>query len=334
MSAYWITVLTQTCIFAIMGLGLNVVWGWSGDFDLAFYGYVALGAYLTIVLTVGKPLPPIQYILGYTLPYPLAVAIAVAVVTGVAAVIGAVALRNLRAIYFAITTLGAISVLYVVVQVYTPLFNGFNGVAGLVTPMAGTLGLSYDSYGYFFLGLCATSLLVLAVMLSRLSASPFGRLLRAIRDDEDAAAAFGRRVYRSKLKAYLLSAAIAGFAGGLFAGFLGSFNPTAWSPQEVLTLYAGVLVGGRGNVRGVILGIFVVYIAFIELTRFLPEIPGNGAFAPAVRQVLIGLLIIGMLKFRPQGIVPEPLGLDGPRPGIRWRFWQDPRTASAAGGEP
>src|SRR5258708_11756558 len=68
MSAYWITVLTQTCIFAIMGLGLNVVWGWAGDFDLAFYAYVALGAYLTIVLTLGKPLPPIHYILASTLP--------------------------------------------------------------------------------------------------------------------------------------------------------------------------------------------------------------------------------------------------------------------------
>jgi len=61
---YWTTILTEACIFAIMALGLNVVWGMSGDFDLGYYGYVALSAYLTIVLTVGKPLPPVKYILG------------------------------------------------------------------------------------------------------------------------------------------------------------------------------------------------------------------------------------------------------------------------------
>lgn len=321
MSAYWISILTEASIFSIMALGVNVVWGWAGDFDLAFYGYVALAVYLTIVLTIGKPLPPVEYILGYRLPYLLAVLIATVVVVVFALAIGAVALRNLRAIYFAITTLGAISVLYVVVQVYTPLFNGFNGIGGLYDPMGGPLHLSYTGYSYFLLGLCAGVLLVVAVALSLLSASPFGRALRSIRDDEDAATAYGRSVYRAKLKAYLLGATLAGIGGGLFAAYLGAFNPSAWSPIEILTLYAGVLVGGRGNVRGVVLGTFVVYVGFIEMTRNLPEIQGNLAFAPALREVLIGLLIVLFLKFRPQGLLPDPLGYDGPRPRWSWRDW-------------
>lgn len=307
---YWVTILTEACIFSIMALGLNVVWGMSGDFDLGYYGYVALSTYLTIVLTVGKPIPPVQYILGFTLPYPLAVLIAVLVTVVVAAVVGMVALRGLRAIYFALVTLGAVSVLYVVVETYTPLFNGFNGVAGLVDPMGSALGISYTNYRYFLLALSACVLLLVAVLTSRLSGSPFGRLLRAVRDDEDAVAAFGRSVYTTKLKAYLLGAVLAALAGGLFAAFLGAFNPSAWAPVEVLTLYAGVLVGGRGNVKGVILGTFVVYVGFLELTRNLPEISGHPEFAPALRQVLIGLLIILFLRFRPQGLIAEKLNRD------------------------
>jgi branched-chain amino acid transport system permease protein len=308
---YWISILTEACIFSIMALGVNVIWGWAGDFDLALYGYVALGVYLTIAMTAGPPLAPVQYILGWTLPYPLAVLLSVVFVVPIALIVGAVALRNLREIYFAITTLGVISVLYVVVQIDTPLFNGFNGIAGLVTPLAGTFHISYNDYKYFLLGLCAVILLIVAVALQRLSASPYGRAMRAIRDDEKAAAAFGRNIFRSKLTAYVLGASLAALAGSLFAAYLGAFNPSAWAPQEILTLYAAVLVGGRGNVRGVVLGTFVVYIGFIELSRNLPSISGRPEFAPSMREVLIGALIVVMLKFRPQGIFPDRHGVPG-----------------------
>ena len=78
-------------------------------------------------------------------------------------------------------------------------------------------------------------------------------------------------VYLSKYRAYLFGAAFAGLAGGLFAIFISAFNPSAWAPQELLVIYAAILVGGRGNPRGVILGVFVIYIGLIELTRFLPS---------------------------------------------------------------
>ena len=87
---YWVSVFTEAGIFAILALGLDVIWGWGGDFDLAFYAYLALGSYLTFVLTIGKPTLPVQYILGYHLPVILAVVVAMVVVVGLAAVIGAV----------------------------------------------------------------------------------------------------------------------------------------------------------------------------------------------------------------------------------------------------
>ena len=117
---YWVSVFTEAGIFAILALGLDVVWGWGGDFDLAFYGYLALGSYMTFVLSIGKPTPPVEYIIGWHLPVLLAILLAVVVVVGLAAVIGAIALRNLREIYFAVTTLGAVSALYLLVENYTP----------------------------------------------------------------------------------------------------------------------------------------------------------------------------------------------------------------------
>ncbi len=307
---YWVSVFTEAGIFAVLALGLDMIWGWSGDFDLAFYGYLALGSYMTFVLTIGKPTPPVQYILGWHLPVVLAILLAVVVVVGLAAIIGAIALRNLRDIYFAVTTLGAVSALYLVVENYTPLFDGYNGVYGLVNPGQTALRLTYNGYRVAFLGLVLVVLFLAYLLVQRLSRSPFGRMLRAVREDERAASAYGRRVFFAKYRAYLFGAALAGLAGGLFAIFISAFNPSAWTPQELLVIYAAILIGGRGNPRGVIVGVFVVYVGLIELTRFLPSPASRPDFSPAMRQVLIGLMIILMLRFRPDGIFRERPGVD------------------------
>ena len=146
------------------------------------------------------------------------------------------------------------------------------------------------------------------LLVQRLSRSPFGRMLRSVREDERASAAYGRKVFFAKYRAYLFGAALAGLAGGLFAIFISAFNPSAWTPQELLVIYAAILIGGRGNPRGVIVGVFVVYVGLIELTRFLPAPASRPDFSPAMRQVIIGLMIILMLRFRPEGIFRERPG--------------------------
>jgi branched-chain amino acid transport system permease protein len=320
---YWVSVVTEAGIFAILALGLDVIWGWAGDFDLMFYGYLALGSYMTFVLTIGKPTPPVEYIIGWHLPVLVSMVLAIAVVVGFAAIIGAIALRNLREIYFAVTTLGAVSALYLIVENYTPLFDGYNGVYGLINPGQTALNLTYNGYRILLLVVVLLLLALAYLLVQRLSRSPFGRMLRSVREDERAAAAYGRKVFFSKYRAYLFGAAFAGLAGGLFAIFISAFNPSAWTPQELLVIYAAILVGGRGNPRGVILGVFVIYIGLIELTRFLPSPASRPDFGPALRQVLIGLMIILMLRFRPRGFFPERPGVDrGPRPAGRrpWRL--------------
>jgi len=323
MTAYLVSILTEGAIFGIMALGLNVIWGWSGDFDLAYYGYIAVGAYMTLVLTVGPAVAPAQYILGLQLPYPVAVAIAVISAMGVALIVGLIALRHLRGIYFSIVTLGAVYVMYVFAGQYVPLFDGYNGLSGLFDPMGDWFSLDYLSYQYFFMGLSLAMFVVVYLLMWRISGSRFGMALRTLREDERAAAAFGRDIYRLKLKGYVLGAGVGGFAGALFAAYLSAFNPSAWSPVgEVIALYAAVLVGGRGNIWGVSLGVLIMGVLVQESTRFLPELPGLGQLNTlhpqillAARGAIIGLVLVLFLRFRPQGLLPERRYVD-PQPKL------------------
>ncbi|HEY8797885.1 MAG TPA: branched-chain amino acid ABC transporter permease [Candidatus Dormibacteraeota bacterium] len=325
MTAYLVSVLTEGAIFGIMALGLNVIWGWSGDFDLAYYGYIAVGAYMTLVLTIGPAVPPAHYILGLQLPFPIAAVVATVSAMAVALVVGSVALRHLRGIYFSIVTLGAVYVMYVFAGQFVPLFDGYNGLAGLFDPMGDWFGLDYFSYQYFLLGLCLVLFALVYFLMSRVSSSRFGMALRTLREDERAAAAFGRDIYRLKLKGYVLGAALGGFAGALFAAYLTAFNTSAWAPVEVIVLYSAVLVGGRGNIRGVALGVLIMGLLVQESTRFLPQLPGLGELNTlhpqvllALRGALIGLILVLFLRFRPQGLLPERRFVDHqpPQPAI------------------
>jgi branched-chain amino acid transport system permease protein len=321
-SAYLISIITEGAIFGIMALGLNVIWGWSGDFDLAYYSYVAVGAYMTLVLTIGPATAPAQYILGLQLPYPLAVFIAVITSMAVALVVGSIALRHLRGIYFSIVTLGAVYVVYVLAGQYVPLFDGYNGLSGLFDPMGDWFGLDYLSYQYFLMGLSLAMFALVFLLMWRISGSRFGMALRTLREDERAAAAFGRDIYRLKLKGYVLGAALAGFAGALFAAYLSAFNPSAWSPVgEVIALYAAVLVGGRGNIWGVVVGVLVMGVGVQESTRWLPQVPGlgelnnvNPQILLSMRGLIVGLVLVLFLRFRPQGLLPERRYVDSQPP--------------------
>jgi len=310
MIQYLISILTEGAIFGIMALGLNVIWGWSGDFDLAYYGYVALGAYMTLVLTIGQPTPPAQYILGLQLPYLVAVLCAVFSSALMGLIVGLIALRHLRGIYFSIVTLGAVYVLYVLAGQYVPLFDGYNGLSGLFNPMGDALGLDFQSYQYFFLGFCLFIFILVFLFMARVSGSRFGLALRSLREDERASAAFGRDIYQMKLKAYVLGAAFGGLAGGLFAAYLSAFNPSAWSPIEAIVLYSAVLVGGKGNIKGVVLGVVLMIVFVQESTRFLPDVPGQPNIVPALREIVIGLVLVLFLRFRPQGLLPEQRYID------------------------
>lgn len=308
MIEYAVSVATLAVVTAVLSLGLNIRWGWSGDLDLAYYAFVAIGAYTTGVIT--SPKAPggysDSYILGLSWPFLAGVLIAMTVCGLLSLALGAVALRNLRADYLAIVTLAAFYIAYSFISQYTPLFNGIIGIFGIPQPFNSILNLDYFTYPWFFLGLSCVFLAATYIVLELIYRSPFGRLLRAIREDETAVAAFGRSVYRYKLQAYVLGGIVAGLGGALLGHFVGAFSPAGWSVFETILLYAAIFVGGTANHRGVILGTFIVIIVFLELTRFLGSIPRNPEAEPALREMAIGILIVVFLRWRPRGILPEP----------------------------
>jgi ABC-type branched-subunit amino acid transport system permease subunit len=187
------------------------------------------------------------------------------------------------------------------------LFNGADGLYNVPEPFAKTLGLTVNSFIPFFACVTAVVSLLMWFVMSRVTRSPMGRTFRAIRDDHVAAAALGKNVFRMQLKSMLIGSFYAGIGGGLLIQFGGSFNPTAWLPGETFVVFAVLIVGGAGNNIGMFVGALLVETLLVHLPAFLPEIPGHPGLIEYFDLALVGIVLMAMLWFRPQGVVPERL---------------------------
>jgi branched-chain amino acid transport system permease protein len=305
MNQYLVGLATTGVIFSIIALALNVRWGWAGEFDIALFAFVAIGAYVYSVITLPPSnLPsPGGYILGLRWPFLIGVIAAIVIAGLLSAIAGALALRKLRDDYFGITTLAITLILALVIGQYTPLFDGYEGLYGMPQPLSSVGALGPDGGNYLII--CIVALIVTYLVLERLAKSPFGRTVRSVREDDTASAAFGRNVYLVKLKAYILGGCVAGLGGALLAAYITAFNPYGWTPTETFLIYAAIFIGGTGNSLGVIIGAFFVEVGIQEVTRYIPQIGSNASSGDAIRLVVIGLLIVTILWFRPQGILPE-----------------------------
>src|SRR5579863_435365 len=141
----------------------------------------------------------------------------------------------------------------------------------------------------------------------RVMRAPLGRTFRAVRDDHVTAAALGKNTFRMQLKSMMIGSFFAGIGGGLLIQFGGSFNPTAWLPGETFVVFAVLIVGGAGNNVGMFVGALLVETLLIHLPAFLPDIPGHPGLIEYFDLALVGIVLMLMLWFRPQGIVPERL---------------------------
>jgi branched-chain amino acid transport system permease protein len=333
---YMVSTLTLGIIWCLFTYSVNVTWGWTGQLSLAPFLFIAVGAYAYGVV-VGPPPsagPSVQWILGLQLPFVFGLLAAVVVAGVCGLVLGGIALRRLRDDYFAITTVVATLSVYAFIAQFVPLFDGYTGVYGIPQPLSSSLNLSGSAYAVVFLLLCAAILTVVYLAMERIFRSPYGRLLRAVREDETAAAAFGRNIYRVKLKAFVISAVVAGLGGALLAAFLQAFNPYAWNAAETFLIYAAIFVGGSGNNRGVLLGTFFIAVLVQEVTRLFVVIPGHPDAAAALRYLIVGVLIIGVLWWRPEGLIPEPRDRDEGDPRVSEGDPEPPRNLDgmAAGG--
>ena len=299
-------------IYGIFTLGLNVHWGFTGLFNAGIAGFFALGAYTTTLLTTPTPdatqvedfifggnlagLPYLAWGIDFWFILSLA---AVAVVCGIVAfAVGRLTLR-LSGDYLAVATLGIAEAVRLMFLNEKWIANGSKGLQRIPEFLGDWV--SPKSYDYLFLVVVLIVLLLLYLAVQRAVNSPWGRVLRAIREDEVAAQASGKDVYAFKMQAFILGGIIMGIGGALYAHHVRFIAPITFDPLlATFVIWAMLMVGGSGNNRGAILGAFVVW-GIWSGTQFLPWFFAD----PNFRFFMIGVLIVGVILIRPGGILGE-----------------------------
>jgi branched-chain amino acid transport system permease protein len=296
---YLIATLVSGGIFAVLALSLNLAWGGAGMVNLGLAGFFAVGAYSSALVTgAGAP-----FVAG------LAAAIAMGAATGLVVTLATLRLRD---DYLAIVTLGFAELVRLVALNERWLTKGADGLSGILAPLKSTLGL--QGFALFYLAMTTAVVAALGLALRRLDRSPYGRALRAIREDPDLARFAGKAVLRFKLQAFALSAAIAALAGALYAHFQSYISPDLFAPLITIYIFLGVTAGGVGRPMGAVLGGYLV-MAFLEAARFaVGEIPLlQPAQLASIQGMLTGLALLVVLRVRPQGLLPERI-IPAPRP--------------------
>jgi len=278
-------------IYALLAQSVTLAWGMTGLVNLGLAGFFGIGAYASAMLVTWGGVPvPVGLVAAV-----IAGAVAGLVVTG--------ATLRLRDDYLAIVTLGFAEAVRIIASNEIWLTGGTDGISGIPGGFPRDWGP-----GFHAAWMVAISALVFLVWfgLRRLSASPWGRALRAIREDQVVAAVAGKPVARMKAEAFAIAAGIAALAGALYGHYGSYIAPELFAPLVTIYVFLAVTAGGNGRASGAVLGGYLL-IAFLEGTRFLAALlPGVTALqAAALREASVGVALILLLRLRPQGILPE-----------------------------
>ncbi len=297
---YLLGFLTVALIYAVGCLGVNINWGFTGLFNVGVAGFFAVGAYSTAILT--SP-PSSIHLGGFGLPVVVGLIAAMVFAALVAWLVGRICLR-LRSDYLAIATVGIAEILRITFKNFQSFSGGSFGVQQVPRPFE-SLPEPWAQIG--FLMLVVAILLGFYLLIQRAWAAPWGRVLRAIRDNEEAAAAAGKNVEAFRLQAFILGSAIMGLFGGLFTLYTKTISPEATEPLLVTFLpWVMLIVGGSGNNKGAILGAVVIWGLWTLTDLFSGYLPEDWALRfPYIRIFLIGLLLQVVLQRFPTGIIPE-----------------------------
>ncbi len=300
--AYGAFFLTMAFTYAIICLGLNVQWGMTGLFNVGIAAFVAVGAYTSAILTTPDTAERFG---GFGLP--IAVGwLGAAIVSGALSwAVGALTIR-LRSDYLAIATFGVAVTVQLCMLNLQSVTGGAFGIGFIPRPFADLQGNAL-LFSLANCGLMALVVLVLYLGLQHLSRSPWGRVLRAIREDEVAAQALGKRPVRFRLQAFTVGGAIMGLSGAAQAHFIGFIAPDNYVPVLTFQVWAMLIVGGSGNNRGAIAGAILVWglwaLTAAAVSAFVP--PEEQARAAALQIVAIGVGLCLMLLLRPRGLFGE-----------------------------
>lgn len=291
MTVYLITIFILVVIATIAGLALNLQWGLGGLVNFGLFGFYMLGAY-TCALLVTHGVSPL-----------LAMMAAMALTAVAGAMVSLISVR-LSEDYLAIVTLGFAECLRLFISYEEWLTRGTLGISGITRPFTSWLPVAWRDAG--FLAFAAACLAVIFVALQRLAGSPFGRLVRATREDATVAQTLGKNVLLARAKVFAIGGGILGVAGSLHAFYYTYIDPTQFT--TIITAYAfmTVIIGGRGSNLGVLVAGFTV-ILLLEGSRLLMDvIPWlDGAQLAALRLFLVGAVLVLILIYRPGGLFTE-----------------------------
>lgn len=290
MLSYLIAIGIMTSIYGMLTLGLNLHYGYTGMINFGHVAFFAVGAYTSALLSLA----------GY--PIPLGMLVGTAAAAVMAYPLGILCLR-LRADYLAIVTLSFSEIVRVVIISEEWLTNGTRGLAGIPRPFSG-LGIGKADLAY--LGLVVAVLLICVVVIRKLTNSPFGRLIRAVRDDEDAVRSVGKDPASLKVKVLMLGGGLAGLAGAFYAHYVTYISPDQFLPIITFYVWIAMIMGGAGTLSGAIVG-SAILLLFLEGSRFLRDVVPvvTEVQMASLRLAAIGLALVLFMLYRPQGLIAD-----------------------------
>ncbi len=285
---FWLTYVALASIYVLLGLSTNLLVGIAGIFSVSQAAVFGVGAYIVAYFLMND-------IMGF-LP-----ALAIAALGCIALNI-LVTLPALRVSgdYFVVTSFGIQLLATAIFTNWNDGTGGANGLPGI--PPADLFGKALESTASMVM-LCSGAMILGCLVFWLVMRAPFGRLLRAIREDELAVAATGKSVLRAKVSAAALAGAFAGSAGGLYATFLSFIDPSSFDLDASILLLTMVVVGGARTLAGSVIGPFLL----LALPQILTLVDIPTTVAAAMRQLLYGVLLIVFMLFRPQGLAGEKL---------------------------
>jgi branched-chain amino acid transport system permease protein len=302
---FWVNVGVLAGIYALLALGLQLNVGFTGITNFGQAGFMAIGGYAMAILTVDTGI-------SFWLALPLSMLIAIAF----GLLVGLPSLR-LRADYFAIATIASSELVRIVAQNAQSLTGGNQGffcnddqtkcfddtwldVSDTIEGWFQNIGWSDPESLAPLLLLVIIAVILVTVALRLTQNTPWGRVLRAVREDQDAARALGKNAFAYKLQSLAIAAAIASVAGWFLAIDLATIHPTDYEPLVTFFAYSVLILGGLANYWGVIAGSVILW-TLLEGTRFV-EIFQDESDTAALRFAIVGLVLILLMAFRPQGM--------------------------------
>ena len=306
--AYLVSLAIMAGIYAIFALGLNIQWGYTGLFNIGIAGFFCIGAYTSALVTTPMPTGVyaqyVHQIFGLNLPFVFGL-LAAALVCGIVALLIGIPTLRLGEDYLAIATLGIAETFRLIFNNETWLANGPRGLMGLPQPLHYLV--EPRNYNYIYLIIIVLVMVMIYLLIERAIRSPWGRVLRAIREDEVSASMSGKDIFNFKMQSLIFGAMVMGVGGALYAHYTKAISPSVFTPlYGTFIIWVMLMAGGSGNNKGAILGAYVIWGIWVGttfLTDFMPHT--LKARAPYIRFLIIGVLLEFILIYRPQGLLGE-----------------------------